>query len=231
MNDAGICSFDDTSFSVNANGYVTLIGGGSGMVDTVSGDDGVATSPDGGGDIEFNGVTVANATYAKPFYIDQDGVDASLENFNIQVAAAVTGAPGDKNDAGLSSYDDEFFDVNTDGYVTWIGPGLRWEEITATSKTAENNYGYIANNASLVTITLPTTAAVGTIIRVVGKGAGGWRIAQNASQAIQFGSVATTTGVGGNLDSFDDNDAVELVCTTADLTWHVLSSQGNVTIV
>ena len=44
--------------------------------------------------------------------------------------------------------------------------------------------GYIASNASEVTITLPTAPAVGDVIRVSGAGAGGWKIAQNAGQAI-----------------------------------------------
>jgi hypothetical protein len=43
---------------------------------------------------------------------------------------------------------------------------------------------YIANNASRVVFTLPSTVAIGTILEVVGKGAGGWKIAQNASQLI-----------------------------------------------
>lgn len=66
--------------------------------------------------------------------------------------------------------------------------------MTGTSQSASINNGYIANNASLVTITIPTTAVVGSIVRVAGSGAGGWKVAQNASEIIHFGSVNTTTG-------------------------------------
>jgi len=108
--------------------------------------------------------------------------------------------------------------------------GFTWNEVTGTSQAASVNNGYICNNASLVTVTLPDTAAVGSVVRVAGKGAGGWRIAQNASEIIHFGNVDTTTGVGGRLDSTDTNDAVELLCIVADTEWMVLSSQGNITI-
>ena len=89
--------------------------------------------------------------------------------------------------------------------------------------------GYIANNAGLVTLTLPATAAIGDEIRLTGKGAGGWRIAQNAGQTIYSDTSTTTTGVGGRLDSTQDRDTVELVCVTVDNDWNVLSSKGTIT--
>jgi hypothetical protein len=92
------------------------------------------------------------------------------------------------------------------------------------------NNGYIANNAGLVTLTLPSTAALGSIIRVTGKGAGGWRIAQNSGQTIYFGTSTTTTGTGGRLDSSAQRDGIELVVVTANNDWNVLSVQGNITV-
>jgi hypothetical protein len=93
------------------------------------------------------------------------------------------------------------------------------------------NNGYIANNAALVTLTLPTTAALGSVIEVVGKGAGGWKIAQNASGVIHFGVINTTTGTGGYLQSTVTYDAIRIVCTVANNEWTVLSVQGNITVV
>lgn len=111
------------------------------------------------------------------------------------------------------------------------GTGLTWNEVTGTSQTAVINNGYIANNAALVTITLPTTAALGSIVEVAWKGAGGWKVAQNASQAIQFGSTITTTGTGGSLASSASGDSVRILCTTANTGWEVIGSQGNLTVV
>jgi hypothetical protein len=111
------------------------------------------------------------------------------------------------------------------------GGGLAWVEVTGTSQSASINSGYIANNAALVTVTLPTTAAVGSVVIVTGKGAGGWKIAQNASEIIHFGNKDTTTGTGGSLASTHRRDSVELVCVVADTEWNVINSVGNITYV
>ncbi len=110
------------------------------------------------------------------------------------------------------------------------GSSFTWNEETGTSATMAVNNGYIANNAGLVTLTLPTTAAVGDIVRVTGKGAGGWRIAQNAGETIYFGVSTTTTGATGHLDSTAQRDGVELVCVVANNDWNVLSSIGNLSV-
>lgn len=114
--------------------------------------------------------------------------------------------------------------------ATGSGTGTTWSEVTGTSQSAAVNSGYICNNASLVTVTLPTTAAVGDILEVVGKGAGLWRIAQNASEIIHMGNLDTTTGVGGYLEATHRRDAVKLVCVVADTEWNVISSVGNITV-
>lgn len=111
------------------------------------------------------------------------------------------------------------------------GGGIKWTNVTGTSQTAVGNNGYIANNAALVTITLPATAAVGQIVAVTGAGAGGWKIAQNAGQQIFFGSSSTTSGTGGSLASTNQRDAIELICTAANTGFTVRDAQGNITVV
>lgn len=108
-----------------------------------------------------------------------------------------------------------------------------WSVVTGAAQALANNSGYISNAASGgVTYTLPSTAAVGTEIRITGLASGsGWILDQNALQSIQIGSSATTVGVGGSLASTDNNDTLELICAVANLTWVVTSSMGNITIV
>ncbi len=68
---------------------------------------------------------------------------------------------------------------------------------TTTSLTADDNYGYLAQNDSTpVVITLPPTAEfpVGNIVRVSGSGAAGWIIAQNAGQRILVANLLKVTG-------------------------------------
>ncbi len=111
------------------------------------------------------------------------------------------------------------------------GGGITWSEVTGTSQTAAVDNGYITNNAGLVTVTLPSTAVVGKIVRVAGKGAGGWKIAQNASGKIYISGQTTTTGTGGYLASSNTHDAVELVCIVANNEWETISMVGNITYV
>ena len=108
-----------------------------------------------------------------------------------------------------------------------------WTVITAATLAMANNNGYISNAASGgVTYTLPSTAAVGTELRVTGlAGGSGWFIDQNALQSIQIGSSASTVGTGGSLASTANNDTVELICAVANTTWVVTSSMGNITVV
>jgi hypothetical protein len=110
------------------------------------------------------------------------------------------------------------------------GGGMTWSAV-ADDGNLSINTGTIANKGTLLTITLPTTAAVGSVIRISGMGAGGWKLAQNASEIIHFGNTDTTTGTDGYLASSHIRDAVELVCCVADTEWNVVSSIGNITIV
>ncbi len=110
--------------------------------------------------------------------------------------------------------------------------GTTWSVETDAAVAGAVDSGFIANRAGLVTITLPTTAVIGSIIRVTGiNTAVGWRIAQNAGETIYFGTDPTTTGVGGYLESTEIRDSVEIVCVVADTDWNVLSSVGNITVV
>jgi hypothetical protein len=73
-------------------------------------------------------------------------------------------------------------------------PGLfKWQVVTGPLQQAQPNAGYVASSASLVTIILPASPAIGDIVRVTGPGAGGWQIVQNAGQTV----LAVNLGVVG----------------------------------
>jgi len=112
------------------------------------------------------------------------------------------------------------------------GGGLTWTDVIGISQAMAIDNGYTANNAGLVTLTLPSTAAYGTSISVLGKGAGGWLIAQNAGQSIRLGSSTTTIGITGSLASTNAGDSINLICTTANTVWTVQGApQGIITVV
>lgn len=114
------------------------------------------------------------------------------------------------------------------------GGGFSWTDTTGSTQTIAVNHAYVSDDgASLVTFTLPATAALGDRFMIQGKGSGGWTIAQNASQAIHLGSSVTTTGATGSLASTNAFDAISCVCITAGAStiWSTSSVIGNITVV
>lgn len=189
----------------------------------------------------FNGATQANVDNLR---LDGNTLSSTDANGNINLTPNGTGnvaignftldadqTVGAGQDNYVLKYDNGTGLISLEAETGGGGGGITWNEVTGTSQTASTDNGYITNNAGLVTITLPDTAALGTTVRVAGKGAGGWTIAQNAGETIHFGNTDTTTGVGGSLSSTNRYDAVELVCITANTDWVVVSSVGNITVV
>jgi hypothetical protein len=101
-------------------------------------------------------------------------------------------------------------------------------EITGTTQTASIGTIYIPHNVSLTTITLPSTTAIGSLVQVIGEGAGGWKIAQLAGQQIVGVGVSTTVGTGGSIASTNANCTLTLRLTNTN-KWTITSSQGTLT--
>ncbi len=109
---------------------------------------------------------------------------------------------------------------------------LSWTTVTGTSQAMTSNKGYIANNASLVTFTLPSSPNVGDIVAVVGEGAGGWQINAAATQTIYVGNVNSSSDGTGYIASTTPQDAIQLICYTSSIGgtgWVTLvAPQGNI---
>lgn len=120
--DAGLSSYNDTQFTQDAHGYVELKGGNDKpVVQGIIGDEGSGNIADANGDITITGNAVANATHAKPVYIDDTAASAST--VDVQVSTALGSAPSDKLDPGLSSFDSDDFNVSIHGFVQLKGSG------------------------------------------------------------------------------------------------------------
>jgi len=104
--------------------------------------------------------------------------------------------------------------------ITNTGAMITWASIAGTTQTAAVNTGYVVSNASQTTITLPVTAALGSIVEIAGLGAGGWILAPGAGQSIQLGEDNATATV----TSANANDCIRVVCTVANTQWTMLSS-------
>jgi hypothetical protein len=108
------------------------------------------------------------------------------------------------------------------------GAGFQWNDVAGTSQSASVNNGYVISNASQTTVSLPATAAVGSVISVQGKGAAGWILGANTGQVINYGS--SPTSATGSLTSTNQFDAVTVVCITANSVWGVSQSIGTLTV-
>lgn len=114
---------------------------------------------------------------------------SSLMAMAVEAAGANCQYGGTKVTAGLDANANAVLDA---GEVTATsyncngapGAGISWVNVSGTSQQASAGIGYLANNSAQVTITLPASPNIGDLIEVSGAGAGGWVIAQNASQSI-----------------------------------------------
>lgn len=117
------------------------------------------------------------------------------------------------------------------GLPSWEPSGtINWTEVTGSTQAIAINSGYVVNNSALVTLTLPATAPLGSVIEILGKGTGGWRLSQLAGQTITFGNLSSTPGAVGRLLSSHSRDCIRLANITADTEWQVVSSQGNIDV-
>jgi hypothetical protein len=167
------------------------------------------------------------------------GITTSGAGSNVTIAAAATIAITYTADVGSATPAANNLNIfgagssSTSGAgstitITSTGGGVAWSEITVVGPTQMvNDHGYITNNGSPVQLLLPLTSTLGATIIIVGKGAGGWQINQNAGQTILLGASTTTVGVAGTVASSESSACIEMVCITANTVWRIRDSAGN----
>jgi hypothetical protein len=97
---------------------------------------------------------------------------------------------------------------------------LNWVPAPSSPITAAINTGYYITDASQVTITLPTTAPAGSLVAVVGYGAGGWILQPGIGQTIKILTQSASTSI----TSAEAFDCIEVICVVANTTWVARSS-------
>jgi len=103
---------------------------------------------------------------------------------------------------------------------------LAWSREAGPAIAMTTNSGYVSTGGALSTFTLPAIAVLGDVFEIIGEGAGGWTIAQNAGQSIRYGTAVSTTGVGGSVASINRYDTIQITCTAANTTFAVTKSVG-----
>ena len=122
--------------------------------------------------------------------------------------------------------------TNGSGSITLsaTGGGLTWTNIGVSQALANNN-GYICGSGGAISLSLPSSAAVGTVIEVVLNGSTSWTVTQGAGQSCRVGGSTTSVGVGGSIASTAQGNWIRLVCSTAGTTWTAVGTLGNLTTV
>lgn len=115
------------------------------------------------------------------------------------------------------------FDISPDVFFTW-------NVVTGTSQAISENNGYVPTNVTRTDFSLPATADVGDHFIILGNGSGGFRITQGAGQYFQVGSVASTPGITGYIESTNRFDSVDVYCLEANNVFTVRPN-GNLIIV
>jgi len=189
-------------------------------------------------------VIIDSQTYQYPENEDENWGDIATNTFVALVNWAQSNATALDTKINISDIVDNVTSTDTDKPLSanqgkelqdqldaMVG-NIEIEEVTAATKDIEAGKAYIANRSSQITFTLPATMALGERFMIIGKGSGGWKIAQNAGQQIKCSLNSSNTdrstklGATGRLQSLNTGDCVDIVCITADTLFRCINKQG-----
>lgn len=107
----------------------------------------------------------------------------------------------------------------TSGTLATVGQILTPVAASGSTQAAAVNTVYYVTAAGGCVITLPATAPAGSIVGIVGDGAGGWTLAPNSGQTIKLIGVSASTSVA----SAEQYDTIFVMCVVANTTWNTYS--------
>ena len=119
---AGLASFSSSAFSVDANGFVQLAGGGIAstsfdvQANTAPGTDPVV--PTAGGIVTVNGAAVANHS------VVLETRSRAANAYNIEIQYATSAAATDATKSGVAHFNSTRFSVDANGFVTTSSTGV-----------------------------------------------------------------------------------------------------------
>ena len=156
----GLAAFDSAAFDVDANGFVTLKGGGL-AIDSIAVQAGISPIvPTVAGLVTINGATVAAGTNP----IRTNGTGANTMAIEVQISQALVAADATK--IGLSNFSSTDFGVSAAGFVTLSSTGAG-KTITGNSGGAlsptANNWNIFAAAVAAGTTPATTSGAVSTL--------------------------------------------------------------------
>lgn len=207
----GVSHFNSGQFSV-ANGFVSLSGQGL-AIDSVNVQAGTTTiTPNPAGAITINGAVVS----AGSIPVQTNGTGANTMQLEVQTSQALAAADATK--IGLSNFDSTSFAVAATGFVTLIGGGFTWTDVSGAFSPLKNNGYFITGTA---TGTLPAAPAQGDTIKFfVDHATQDLTIDAPGTQLIRIGTLVSSAG--GTAVSTAIGDSVELVYRSSNTTWEAV---------
>jgi len=193
----GLAAFDSSSFSVDANGFVTFHGGATGIssIGTQTGTNPI--SPTAGGLVTINGAVVSAGTNP----VRSDGTSSHTMAIEVQISQALAAADATK--IGLCNFDSAKFTVDANGFVSTSGTGIA-QTITGNSGGA---LAPTAGNWNILGTGSITTSGAGSSLTA--------QLTGLTNHALQIGAgTATLTQLGAG-----STGQVLQTNTSADPTW------------
>jgi hypothetical protein len=160
----------------------------------------------------FSGVVTAT-NVANTFAGTFAGTGAGLTNV-VPADGSVTAAKlaaGAVTSASLAS---DLTVAGTISATSFQGGGvLQPQTVSGTTQVATTGTSYLLANEDQTTVTLPTSANVGDLVKVTGLGAGGWQV-EGPLAGVPAGAVWTARAFGANWSSVASSaDGTKLVAT------------------
>lgn len=217
----GVCHFDTTQFTVDANGFVQITAGGLPFdeifVDAATAPGVNPVIPDGFGGMTINGVLAPAQNV--PLRTHTTGAN----NFYVEAQVSSAQAVSSFSDNGMSHFNSAHFSVDADGFVSSVVGTVGWLNAVAPQALA-NHYGYYATAPGVYT--LPAGVADGDIVEIIDVQGGGVIVTASGADVIQISNIASTPG--GTATSTLKGDSLRLVFRLADVTWwSVPGASGN----
>jgi len=186
---AGLASFNNAHFSVDANGWVSLAGGGLAIdqiaVQATTAPGVSPVDPDGTGLLTINGASVAASA------VPVQSRSIALNSLQIEVQRADDFGVSSAANAGLASFNNAHFSVDANGFVSSLN-GVAATSFDIDANTAPGTDPVVPTALGVVTIGGAQVAA-GTVssgIRTNSIAANSYRIEVQRSSAQAISSVA-----------------------------------------
>jgi len=215
---AGLSSFDNTQFTVDANGWVQMLNGlpfSSVTVDSVVAPGVNPVTPDALGNITVAGTLVPTGTN-----VPIQTISNALNTYEITVQIASAVAVSDPAQNGMCHFDSADFTVDANGFVSAIGGTSPW--LDSAGGALVNHTGYFATAAAAYT--LPAGVANGDMIEIIDSVGGGIVVTASGADIIQIQNTSSTAG--GTATSTQLGDSLRLVFRLANLTWFACPGAG-----